>query len=229
MRRSYISPEFDYVPAYGTYNMSEEGNFFGSKMLEIEDSIYVGTENIIYHQNQLGEQIDEETEKLLEPGIYSSSESKLSSHSLYIDESQTQSVRNENTKWILDIDIRGILRESLFAKIKSNRTFQGIRSNMTIYNDVNTALLSYIEKNVIDRYKFSKLDLYIGYVDLKNQNVLRFKNTWSENTATPSNATSRFQTETDYNQRSIRVRFSQERPSTTYKMDYFFNISFDKI
>jgi hypothetical protein len=51
MRRSYISPEFDHNDVYGTFNMIEESNFFGSKMLEIEDSIYIDVQNLIYYQN----------------------------------------------------------------------------------------------------------------------------------------------------------------------------------
>ena len=56
MRRNYISPEFNYVPVYGTLNMEEESSYFGSKMLEIEDSINIGNESVVYYQNQNNEQ-----------------------------------------------------------------------------------------------------------------------------------------------------------------------------
>ena len=46
MRRTYISPEFDYKPIFGTMNMLEQSSFFGSKMLEIEDKIDIKNENI---------------------------------------------------------------------------------------------------------------------------------------------------------------------------------------
>jgi len=58
MRRDYISPEYKSVRVYGTFNMLEESNFFGSKMLEIEDSIIISNQEIIYYQNENGEQID---------------------------------------------------------------------------------------------------------------------------------------------------------------------------
>ena len=52
MRRSYISPEYTESSIYGTFNMLEESNFFAAKMLEIEDSIYISNQNIIYYQKK---------------------------------------------------------------------------------------------------------------------------------------------------------------------------------
>jgi hypothetical protein len=53
MRRSYISPEFEYNRVFGTLNMKEESSFFGSKMLEIEDSLELHNQGIVYFQNLL--------------------------------------------------------------------------------------------------------------------------------------------------------------------------------
>ena len=53
-----MSPEYSNTQIYGTFNMVEESNFFGAKMLEVEDSIYVSNQNIIYYQRPTGEQID---------------------------------------------------------------------------------------------------------------------------------------------------------------------------
>ena len=72
MRRSYISPEFTDNPIYGTFNMIEESNFFAAKMLEVEDSIYISNQNIIYYQKLTGEQTDlsiESSSKKAELGI----------------------------------------------------------------------------------------------------------------------------------------------------------------
>ena len=57
MRRNYISPEYDYVKVYGTYNMTEQSSFFGSKMLKIDDSVSLDNQNLIYYQNINDEQI----------------------------------------------------------------------------------------------------------------------------------------------------------------------------
>lgn len=229
MRRTYISPEFQTNNVYGTYNMVEESNFFGSKMLEIEDSILIGNQNIIYYQKINGEQLDFDTETTIESTIYSSSDDKLSNHKLTIDETQTKYSLDNNTRWIIDINLKSILTNYLYAELKRYRTFEGIKSDMTIYNDINVAIKKYIDFNVLNRYKLSTIDLYVNYTDLRNQNVLRYKNVWDQNTFKPEYKLSKIQTVSDYNQNTLRVLFNQEKPSSTYKFNYFFNLTFVKI
>ena len=88
MRRNYISPEFLNNKIYGTYNMIEESNFFGSKMMDIEDMITIDTQDIIYYQKSNGEQIDFAIESSIQANSYSSSVSKQNNHTLVIDSSQ---------------------------------------------------------------------------------------------------------------------------------------------
>ena len=71
MRRSYISPEYQNRAVYGTLNMVEESTFFGAKMLEVEDSISIDNQDIIYYQRSNGEQLDISTETSLDSYIYS--------------------------------------------------------------------------------------------------------------------------------------------------------------
>lgn len=229
MRRTYISPEFKTNNVYGTYNMVEESNFFGAKMLEIEDSILIDNQNIIYYQKLNGEQLDFDTETTLDSIIYSSSDDKNLNHKLTIDESQSKYNLENNTKWIIDIDIKKILSNYLYAELKKYRTFEGIKTDMVIYNDVNVAIKKYIEFNVLNRYKLSTIELYVNYTDLRSQNVLRYKNIWDENTYKPEYKLSKVQTVSDYNQNKLRVLFNQEKPSSTYKFNYFFNLLFVKI
>lgn len=229
MRRNYISPEFINMSVNGTLNMTEESNFFGAKMLEVEDSVLVANENIIWHQMLNGEQIDFETENTLEPIIFSSSEFKFSNHTFTLDPTQTQYTKDNATRWIADVDLAGILTEYVFAQLKNNRTFEGVRSGMTLYDDIDLAIRDYVRQNVLNRYKLSRFDLYVKYVDLRSQNMRRFKNGWDPAVATSEYSTKKFQTVTDYNQKSIRVTFTQEKPSTQYKFDYFFNLFFEKI
>ena len=229
MRRSYISPEFDHNEIYGTFNMAEESNFFGAKMLEIEDSIYISNNNVIYYENSNGEQIDLASESILESKVYSSSNNKLINHNLILDESQSDYQKNNNTRWILDINLRGILSDYIFAQMKRWRTFEGIKNNMTFNNDVSSALKNYISLNVIDRYKISKVELYIQYTDLRSNNLLRYKNTWDEQTFEPTYQFNKFQSETSYDASTVRILFSQERPSANNNFKYFFNLLFVKV
>jgi hypothetical protein len=229
MRKNYISPEFTYNTVYGTFNMKEESSFFGSKMLEVEDSISISDVNLIYYQSISKEQIDLSTENTLTPIIYNVSSDKLSNHTIKIDETQTQYDLNNNTKWIIDINVSDILVNYLFATLKQARTFEGVKNSMTIYNDVDFAMKEYIKTNVLNRYKFSKIELYLKYNDLRDQNVLRYKNVWNQNTIKDGSNLKKIQTETAYDYSTVKVKFSQEQPSSKYIFDYYFSLFFEKI
>ena len=229
MRRSYISPEFDHNNLYGTFNMVEESNFFGAKMLEIEDYVYLYTQNIIYYQNSTGEQIDLSSESILESTVYSTSDSKKKYHTLTLDETQSSYTKDNATRWILNIGLSSILSDYLYAELKKSRTFEGIRNNMTVNNDVNSALKNYITNNVMNRYKFSRIELFIEYKDLRSNNLLKLTNNWDYLTYKAETQLTKFETETQYDGSVIRVMFNQENPSTLYNFNYYFNILFEKI
>lgn len=229
MRRNYISPEFESKEVYGTYNMVEESNFFGAKMLEIEDSILINNQNIIYYQMPNGEQLDLSVENSLQSYIYSASIDKNQNQILSIDPTQTEYTKENLTTWILDINLKGILANYLFAELKRWRTFEGIRTNMNYYNDVNTALKNYINFNVIDRYKLSRIDLYLQYKDLRSQNLLRYKNNWNPDIVSPVNKFTKFQSEMSVDGGYTKITFNQQQPSSLYTYEYFFNLYFEKL
>ena len=229
MRRTYISSEYSNTKTYGTFNMLEESNYFGSKMLEIEDTIYIENQNIIYYQQSSGEQINLSTETSIDSLVYSAPLDKQLNHSLVIDDAQTEYQKENSTKWIMDIKLDDILSNLLFANLKRYRAFEGMKTSLTRTNDVNTAIREYIDKNVSNRYKLNKIDLYIKYKDLRSQNVLRFENTWNSTIGIDSNKFQKIQTETAFDGSSIRLLFNQEQPSTQYSFEYYFNILFEKI
>jgi hypothetical protein len=229
MRRSYISPEYQTKAVYGTLNMLEESTFFGAKMLEIEDSIVIDTLDIIYYQNQNGEQLDLSIESSFASIVYSSSLDKEKNHTLVLDPSQPKSQLDNNTRWILTIDLKTIITDYLFATLKKFRTFEGIKNDMNIYANTDTAIKSYINYNILNRYRYKSIELYVNYVDLRNQNTLRYKNNWDKNSINTSNLLTKLQTETEFDESSIKVTFNQEKPSSTYRFDYYFNILFEKI
>ena len=229
MRRTYISSEFVNTKINGTFNMIEESNFFGAKMLDVEDSIYIENQNIIYYQQASGEQIDLAIESSLPSYVYSSSSDKETNHRLTLDDSQTSFQKNGNTKWIIEIELRTILENYLFATLKRFRTFEGIENNQTITNDINSSVQKYITSNVTNRYKFKKLDLYIRYKDLRNQNILRYKTYWNHVIQKEENKVVKFQSETAFDGSSIKLFFSQEKNSTQFSFEYYYNILFEKL
>jgi hypothetical protein len=230
MRRNYISPEFEHKEVYGTYNMVEESNFFGAKMLEIEDTLLINNQNIIYYQMPNGEQLDLSVENTLQSYVYSSADDKNINHQLIIDETQTSYSKENSTTWILEIKLKNIISNYIFSELKRWRTFEGIRTNMTSDNDVNSALKNYVSYNVVDRYKLSRIDLYVQYKDLRSQNILRYKNVWNPEIASnPQNKTTKFQSDTYSDGSYTKITFNQEKPSSLYSFDYFFNIYFEKL
>lgn len=228
MRRTYISPEFINNKVYGTYNMYEESNFFSSKMLEIEDTINIANEDIIYYQKITGEQLDVVIESSQNPFLFSSANSKLDNHTLILDPSQNDFQRNNNTRWILEVDLNTIFYDYIFSTIKKYRTFEGVKKEMTIESDVSAAIRKYMENNVLNRYKFQSINLLIEYKDLRDQNILRYKNVWKP-TLTEANTFTKKQTETASDDSKIKVIFNQEKSSQEYCFNYFFNLLYQKI
>lgn len=229
MKRTYISPEYIGYQVYGTFNMVEESNFFSAKMLEIEDEIVVSNQDIIYYQNLKGEQIDYSIESSLESYIFSSIQNKQSNHTLLIDDSQPQYQKDKNTKWILTIKVEQILKDYIFAELKKYRTFEGIKNEMTRYNNVEIAMRNYIDFNVKDRYKLKNIDLYIEYKDLRNQNILRFKNDWNSTIKKQENIYTRVQRETSIDGSIVTLTFNQEKPSSDWSFNYYFDLNFEKL
>lgn len=231
MRRSYISPEFEYNRVFGTLNMKEESSFFGSKMLEIEDSLELHNQGIVYFQNLLKEQLDLDVEKTSNPIIYLVSDDKKANHTLVLDDSQNDFQKNGLTKYIITIDLKAILENYLFAILKQYRTFEGVRNSMCSTKDVNFSIRNYITKNVVDRYKFDKIELYIRYQDLREQNLRRYNNVWvsDESISVKEYLNSKIQTDTEFDFSSIRVLFNQEKSSQEYNFEYYFKLFWVKL
>ena len=226
MRRNYMSPEFFNSKIYGSFNSFEESNFFGSKMLEIEDEVEIKDQNIIYYQNDKNEQIDLNVESAQNSKIYSSFDNKKLNHDLIIDDSQPNTQLKTNTRWILDINLSSILTEFIFANIKKERTFQSLTNDMVVSKDVNVYIRNYIKNNVLDRYRLSNIELFVDYVDITTGSNLQYQNTFDKRTF---NKLTRFQTETNFNFSKTRLTFNQEQSAQEFSFKYFFNLKFEKI
>jgi len=241
MRRTYISPEYDYSRIYGTFNMKEESSIFGSKMLEIDDTIIIDDQSLVYFQSSTKEQLDLTIESSLTPISYSSSEDKRVNHTLVIDPSQSASQRDSNTQYILTIDLKTILSNYIFATLKRWRTFEGVRNDMTKNGDIDFAMREYILKNVIDRYKLNRVELYLKYIDIQSQNILKFDNLWAgysneyrtsslpADIGTSQYQLKKFQSQTEFDYSSTVITFSQEKKSSEFCFDYFFKLFYEKI
>jgi hypothetical protein len=131
--------------------------------------------------------------------------------------------------WIIDINTSKIISNYLFATLKRYRTFEGVKNSMTLSNNVNVSIQEYISNNVTNRYKVKSISLFISYKDLRDQNILRYKNIWKPSIALDVNKFTKVQTETSFDGTSTKLIFTQEKPSSNYSFEYFFNILLEKI
>lgn len=227
MRTTHISPEYTYSDVNGTLSMIEKKSFMCSKLLKFDDAIYIKNQNIIYYQSAENEQLNFNNEKLIQPLVYNTDNDKQTNSSLIIGPSQNEKLNN-NASWVLTINYGKILMNYLFATLKKYRTFEGITNNITMNNDVDSAIKNYISSNILSRYEFYKTDLYIGYNDIKNGG-LRFNNNWDQKVGIDSNLVTRIQTKTDSTNKTIAITFNQEKPSSDYSFNYYYNLYFTKI
>jgi hypothetical protein len=242
MRRKYITPEFDNKRVFGTLSTPETKNILSSKMLEIEDSIILDNQSLAYYQNSLGEQIDIDLENILLPVSYSVSDDMRNNHTLVLDPTQNR-VIGSKSKWIITIELERILINFLFSTLKRWRTFEGITNDMNRYGNVDFMIRDYIINNVIDRYKFDRVELYLKYVDLGGTGIRKFDNLWAGDVSqltgrtsiTPAQiSNSNFLvkgliTETEFNFKRTTLKFEQSQSSDRFCFDYFFKLYYQKI
>ena len=243
MRRTYISPEFDYSNVFGTFNMKEESTILGSKMLEIEDTVTIDNQSLVYYQASNKEQINLSIESSLPPVSYSSSDNKRINHTLGIDNSQSSTQKETTTRYVLTIDLKTILTIFLFSTLKTHRTFEGVKNTMTKNKDVDYAINEYIIKNVLDRYKLDKVELFLNYVDIQGESVLRYNNVWGGYTDPETNRTAmspdiigvekyqqkKIQTQTEFDESRTIVTFNQDEKSNLVCFDYYYKLYYKKI
>ncbi len=229
MRRNYISPEFTYSDINGTYNMIELRSFFGSKMVDVEDLISIKNNNVVYYHNANGEQIDSVVESALDPIVYSEPLSKSNRHTIQLNKTQSASDKDRFTKWIIEIDLKSLLFDYIFAKLKEARTFEGIYNNQTINNNVNISINDYIEYNLWSRYIFKSVELFVKYTDLKSQNVRRYQIQYDAGAEDPGLILQKMESEITYDKKKLSLRFQQEKPSGEYTFSYYYNIYFERV
>lgn len=234
MRRNYISPEFTYTRINGTYNMLEQSSFFGSKMLKISDSIVVGSQNIVYYQNSNSEQTNLSIESSLPPVVYSPSSDKQANSTLVVDPSQSSFQMDNNTAYVLTVDLSSIFNDYVFATLKQYRTFNGVTNAMCDGGDIDFSINDYISQNIVNRYQFNQIQLYLTYNDLTLPGIvnplnLRFQNIWDDSIESTGNLMNSIIVDTETDQSSTTVYFNQQQPSISYSFNYYFDVSWNII
>lgn len=227
MRRSYITPEFINNKVNGSFNTKTTSNFFGSGILNIEEKLNIGNENIVWYQNSNNEQINISIESISDPNFYSSTEDKFNNHKIEIDKSQSSSNKNTNTRWVMKININKILINFLFSNIKKFRTFESVKNEENIYKNVDLAILDYIEENIVNSYKFKKIDFYLKNIRIDNNEKTRFTNTWNEG-LTKEYIINKYESRLNEIDNILKINFEQD-DSSKYVYEYYYDLTFEKI
>jgi len=239
MRITHISPEYTYNKVNGTLSMKEKKSFFASKLVKFDETISIESQNIIYYQDPQNQQINLASEQLLGAIIYNTDSDKLSNSMLILDKGQSIDNLNNNSSWNLSINYGIILENYLFATLKKYRTFEGVTNNITLNSDINEAMRAYIKDNLLGIYELNKVDLYISYNDLQSPirtnpvnstaPLLKYKNFFTQKASDSGNLLTKFTSKTDIINMVDVITFNQEKSSSNFSFNYYFNLYFTKI
>lgn len=221
MKRNYISPEYQYIPVSGTFEMREEKNYFSSLLMSLPEEIIINDNTITWYENIDSNQINLTQEELLPPKINDLSILKKDNHILRLSENQNDYEKLNLTKWDLIIDHKKILKEYIFSQIKKRRTFQGILNNDVNFNNINLAIRDYISKNILQKYELKKIEIFIEYNDLNNEDNFKYQNNW---TSDINRKIKRFNIK---RKNKLEIEFKQEKKGIEWNFDYYFNLTFN--
>ena len=253
MKDNLILKKYKKETVNGTFNLLEEETFFGTKVMEIEDEININDKSVQYFHYFFNAGVNDTTGLTLAKNngyqynqldlfnetfnILDLVDLKLNNHTI-IKSQQTVLDEKNNTKWIIEIDTQKVIVEYFFAKIKERRTFKSLTYQNFSNNDINQSIYDYINMNLLDRVKFDRVDFFIKFTDIKNNSV--FSN------VTYKQFDPLFKSDIEQDQyknnsvnveinnfinplANVKINYSQTRPSSDFKFDYYFNIYYKKI
>lgn len=231
----------------GTFNIKNEKNYFCSVLMEIEDYITIDNSSIQYYQYQNIIDGDDtvygngfqsfEKKSDTEFNLLELYNLKLNNHSINLVK-QSENDMNYNTKWKITINVKNILSEYLYAKIKEQRIFKCMRKDNFINKNINKSIYEYISINILDRYEIDKIDMYIKYYDINtndrfnSETVKKYNPIYKLDVYNDTNLIKNMNIErknTTDSLADVYVNYSQIKPSTDYVFYYYFNIIYKKI
>ena len=250
MRKNFITKEYSLENQPGTLNMLEKRNFYGSKILEIPDTLDVDQNNIIWNESSDGSQginVDDQT-KVLDVNAL-----KKNDHTIIRAPQQSIASINEFTVYQFTINVEDIIYQWIYAQLKKYQTFAGIRNIETRAGDIDAAIQQYIQFNVIPRIKFSTVNLYVRYfpigsIDESGLVSLQYDIRYSQNIIVPTTISgestaqfiarsqqykdsllvSNYELSLDAFSRVATINYKQTQSSQNYKFNYYFDVVYVK-
>jgi len=238
MKNDLIITRFKTENTHGTKSHHEMRSFFGSKMMEIEDSIKIDESTIQYSEvynmsnpNNNGYQYYNDIDLLEKIYLIDLFNIKLEHHNINLLPQSDIDMEN-STKWLLNINYENILMDYLFYRIKESRTFKCIKYTDVLSENINNYIRSYIRTNILNRYKTDSIDLYVKYISLSEGDIdinplIQFNPLFDKNVKDEKNIVKNINLFD--NGTSLDINYKQIKKSSEYKFDYYFDINFIKI
>ena len=244
MKSNLILKKFSVNAVPGTMNQTELRTFFGGKIIYTEDKISINDDAIKFSQivndttngNNGYQYYDINTIPDGWEVNYNENLSDLKENNQTITPySQTESDKNNNTRWQININGSQILKDYLFFKIKEQRVFKIIRQDDIYSNDINNAIYEYINSNIFSRYRLDTIQFYVNYYSITDQTIynniiLQYNPKFNPDVYKPENLTNiSVQGYDPYNFNNITLLYNQNKTSNQYNFEYYFDLNFTKI
>lgn len=238
MKSDLIISRYKTENVIGTKSSYDSKTFFGSKMIDIEDSILVDDSEIQYSEvydivdkrntgYQYYDDIDDD-EKIY---LVNLSTVKDSNQTITL-VSQSASDKRLNTNWTIVIDWKNILIEYLYLKLKEARTFKTIKFDNVLSENINLYIRKYIQNNLLSRYGFDSINFYVKYYDLddgneENEPELAFNPIFDSSIKSDENQIKNVNT-TAFSD-ILNINYKQTESSQYKKMHYYFELIISKV
>lgn len=230
----------------GSYNLSPHKPFFGTPLVDVEDNISILNEVIFYTQminsTSATTSIPDGYQNLIDNSLETITTEELvllkqRHHTISLLQ-QNESDKLHNTKWLLNFNVKNMLIDYLYARLKEARAFKCFGKDDLINKDINLGIREYITLNLLNRYAYDRIEFYVKYIDVvvntniySSQNLL-YNPTYNRTIEQPIYVTPNLNIQVadvmnnlDY----LTATYQQTQSSNKYKFDYYFNIYFKRI
>jgi hypothetical protein len=238
MKSDLIISRYKTEKIIGTKSSFDSKTFFGSKMIDIEDTIIVDESIIQYSEvfdsidkRNNGYQYYDDVDDVEKIYLVDLTDVKDDKHTITLS-SQSADELKRNTNWLMIIKWREILIDYLYLKLKEARTFNTIQFDNVLSENINLYIRKYIENNLLSRYNFSSINLYIEYFDLDvgdedTSPNLVFNPVFDINVKKDKNQIKNVNTTvfTDI----LNINYKQTESSEQKKFHYYFDLIIEKV
>jgi len=172
MKSDLIISRYKTEKIIGTKSSYDARTFFGSKMIDIEDSVLIDDSLIQYSEvfdtndkRNNGYQYYNDLDNIEKIYLVSLYDVKDTYHTITLG-SQSNIDLRLNTNWTILVNWKDILIQYIYIKLKEARTFKTIKFENVLSENINLYIKKYIQNNLTSRYGFNNIDFYIKYFDL---------------------------------------------------------------